>query len=320
MKKKVISICLLVLLTIVSFGFIMNAQGVAGEGDWITQYKVEDPISGQLLLEANFKTGENRTVSSVFVGSEIKVTITLDLPVTSPDTILRLTTSLISPESRDSFWKLVTQEYQLWQYNPNEQTVQFYQVTGQLVLELYGKIPSSAVGNVAIPYTLVTLYGPTGETLDFIKVRVVTLEMAEYDNLLIQKEEKLQSLKTGGVALGYIELYENILDQSKVEASNGNVDGAIALLNALSVANEPVTSVSYMEVLFLPAVGILAALTVVFGLMFIRGRGKVGYMLQVLEDQIRDLEGLTLRASKIDRTISASLESVKDRLRDIVGV
>jgi hypothetical protein len=40
----------------------------------------------------------------------------------------------------------------------------------------------------------------------------------------------------------------------------------------------------------------------------------------VLEDQIRDLEGLTLRASRVDRTISTSLESVKDRLKSVVGM
>jgi hypothetical protein len=91
-------------------------------------------------------------------------------------------------------------------------------------------------------------------------------------------------------------------------------------LDTLSVEDVPVTSISFMEVLFFPAVGVLAATTALFGLMFIRGRGKIQYVLLTLEDQIRDLEGLTLRASKIDRTISASLESVKDRLKSIVGM
>jgi hypothetical protein len=44
------------------------------------------------------------------------------------------------------------------------------------------------------------------------------------------------------------------------------------------------------------------------------------YVLLVIEDQIKDLEGLTLRASKVDRSISSSLESVKDRLKSITGM
>ena len=77
---------------------------------------------------------------------------------------------------------------------------------------------------------------------------------------------------------------------------------------------------STVEGLFLPMVGALVAVVVLLGVLFIRGRGKMQYVVMVLEDQIRDLEGLTLRASRVDRTISTSLESVKDRLKSIIGM
>jgi hypothetical protein len=70
----------------------------------------------------------------------------------------------------------------------------------------------------------------------------------------------------------------------------------------------------------LPAIGIAAAAAVVFAFMFMRARGKSSYVQLVIEDQIKDLEGLSLRASKIDRTFSSSLESVKDRLKNLVGM
>ena len=185
-------------------------------------------------------------------------------------------------------------------------------------MSLYGKVPITAVKDKPVQYLLVTLYSPAGETLDNIKVKVVTAAMDEYQTLLLQKENKLQSLKDSGAAPGYIELYEKILNQSKVEAEEGYVENAIAILGTLSVSNEPVSS--YVEALFLPAVGILIAVSAVLGFMFIRGRGKLQYVLLILEDQIRDLEGLTLRASKVDRTLSSSLESVKDRLKSVVGM
>jgi hypothetical protein len=316
MKTKVRAICLLVLLTIVAFGFIATTQGAAGEGDWITKYRVEDPSTGEAMVEVNFETGTTQKIAPIFERAEVKVTITIDVDVTSPDTLLRLQTYLGPSAIEDVHWKRLN-EYSLHQYNPYEDTVKFYQSAGQLVIELYGTTPKTTV---PMEFTLVSLFGPTGQTLDHIKVDIVTVEMAEYQRAYIEKEQELQSLKDGGAHPGYIELYENILNQSQAEASQGIIDSALALLNTLSVSNVPVTATSYMEVLFFPAVGILAATTAIFGLMFIRGKGRLQYVLLVLEDQIRDLEGLTLRASRVDRTISTSLESVKDRLKSIVGM
>jgi hypothetical protein len=296
----------------------MSTQGAAGEGDWITSYRVEDPKTGQLMVEVDFETGENRTISSIFAGAELQVTFTVDVAATSPTTVLRLKTSMLPSAIEDVYWKLVSQEYELVAYNPASQDVSFYQVKGELTMTLYGRVPTTVVKDVPVQYLVVTLYSPAGETLDNIKVKVVTAAMDEYQTILLQKEEKLQSLKDSGAAPGYIELYEKVLNQSKVEAEEGYVENAIALLDTLSISNEPVSS--YVEALFLPAVGILIAVSAVLGFMFIRGRGKMQYILLVLEDQIRDLEGLTLRASRVDRTLSSSLDSVKDRLKSVVGM
>jgi hypothetical protein len=317
MKTKVLAISLIVLLTFVSFGTIITTKGAPGEGDWITNYSVEDPTTGQLMVEVNFDTGENQTLSSIFAGSELAITFTVDIPSTSPNTVLNLKTSMLHSQIEDVYWKLVSQDYDLIAYNPNSQDVSFYQTKGKLVLTLYGRVPVTAVRDIPVQYLVVTLYS-SGEALDNIKVRVVTAAMDEFDTIYKQKAEKLQSLKDNGVAPGYIEIYENVLNESRVQAEQGNVESAIGMLNALSVSNEPASSA--IEGLFLPLIGVLVAVSVVLGFMFIRGRGKMQYVLLVLEDQIRDLEGLTLRASRVDRTISTSLESVKDRLKSIVGM
>ena len=227
---------------------------------------------------------------------------------------------MVHSSLEDVYWKLVSQDYsdELIAYNPNDQTVQFYQTKGELTMTLYGRVPVTAVKDIPIQYRVVTLYSPAGETLDLITVKVVTAEMSQYDTLLTEKEDKLQSLKDSGVAPGYIELYENVLNESQVQASLGNVESAIGMLNTLDVKDVP--AYSTVEGLFLPVVGALIAIVVVLGIMFLRGRGKIQYVTMVLEDQIRDLEGLTLRASRVDRSISTSLESVKDRLKSVVGM
>ncbi len=142
--------------------------------------------------------------------------------------------------------------------------------------------------------------------------------MDNYLTLLTQKEDKLESLRASGVDAGFIEIYQNILAASKDVAYGGDVENAIALLNGLDVANEPAGST--MQMLFLPLVGVTAAIAVIFVVLFLRARGKVSYMQLVVEDQIKDLEGLTLRASKIDRAMSANLDSVKDRLKRLTGM
>jgi hypothetical protein len=166
--------------------------------------------------------------------------------------------------------------------------------------------------------TLVQLSGTTGDVLDAIKVVVLTAGADEYQNLYNQKEDKLQDLINSGVAAGYTQMYENVLNQSKALVSKGYVNEAIALLNAIPASGEPMGSA--LEMIMLPAIGIAAAAAVAFAFLFLRGRGQLSYVRLVIEDQIKDLEGLSLRASRVDRTISSSLESVKDRLKSVVGM
>jgi hypothetical protein len=270
------------------------------------------------MLEADFPGGP-RTISPIYPGAELKVTFTVKIDVTSPATLLNLRNNMVKSLIKDVYWELVSQDYKLQAYNPSDVRVQFYQTKGQLVMTLYGRIPPDVTKDKPVDYLVVTLYGPSGETLDNIKVTVVTAATGEYQTLLAQKEEKLRSLTESGVAQGYIELFENVIDESKNQAALGNSESAIALLNTLSVSNEP-GGRPILEGLFFPAVGILIAVSAVLAFLFIRGRGKMQYVLLTIEDQIKDLEGLTLRASKVDRTISSSLETVKDRLKSITGM
>ena len=95
-------------------------------------------------------------------------------------------------------------------------------------------------------------------------------------------------------------------------------ENAIALLDGINTSNAPAGSL--MQTLFIPIIGVTAAVAVIFVILFFRVRGKVSYFQLVVEDQIKDLEGLTLRAAKIDRAMSANLDSVKDRLKRLVGM
>jgi hypothetical protein len=319
MKTKVLTICLILILTIACVELIASAQGAVGEGDWFTDYTVENAGTGELMVEVNFASDVNRTVAPIFGSSDLAVTFTVSIPASSPNTLLKLKTAMIHSDTQDVYWKLVTQDYQLnTNYNPNSLEVTFFQAKGNLTMTLYGKVPPNVAKDIPVSYIVVTLYSPAGETLDQIRVTVVSAETSNYQQLLAEKQETLKSFKDSGADAGFVELYENVLNESVVQANLGNVESAIGMLNSLDTRSAP--SSGTLEGLFLPVVGVLIALVAVFGVMFLRGRGKLQYVTMVLEDQIRDLEGLTLRAQRVDRTISTSLESVKDRLKNIVGM
>ncbi|HLC00566.1 MAG TPA: hypothetical protein VJL33_04535 [Candidatus Bathyarchaeia archaeon] len=316
MNTKRLGICLLVLLATMSVINIAPAFAI-GEGDWITKYTVEDADTGQKLIEADFAISDEPTIlSPIISGQQLKVTFTVNV-FTSGAGNLKLSTYMQKPTS-GTYWELIPGDYDLGAgYTPNQASMQFNWVKGTFDMIAYGQATKVTRATNA---TLVQLSaaGATSDILDAIQVTVLTAGASDFQNLYDQKEAKLQSLIDSGVAAGYTNLFSNMLNQSKALVAKGYVNEAIALLNAIPSSGEPAGSA--LEMIMLPAIGVAAAAAVVFAFMFLRARGKVSYFRLVVEDQIKDLEGLTLRASKIDRTMSANLDSVKDRLKRLVGM
>jgi hypothetical protein len=311
-KLFAISICFFLLLTVVSAAPAYCAD--IDEGEWITKYTVQDS-TGKLLLKVDSEAGINDTYSQILAGAELTVTFTIDILVGGSGN-LRLSTSMQHSSTHTTYWYCDSVNYSL--SNPNSATADFNWVKGTVEVVCYGKIPTSAVKSAPVRFTLVQLAVAGGDVLDQIKPYIYNAEMGNYQSLLQAKEDKLQSLRDSGVSAGYVELFSNVIEQAKAEFAGGYVDNAVALLNSLDVSAEPASAV--MESLFLPIIVIVAVVAAVLGFLFLRARGKIKYVLLILEDQIKDLEGLTLRASKIDRTIASSLDGIKDRLKSLVGM
>jgi hypothetical protein len=320
LRTKLVGLCFFLFLVTT---FMIPVQGI-GTGEWIADYRVEDLETGQLILESAFETGDIIQYGPLFAGSELLVTITVDVALTATYANLKLATNLAPSTVEDRYWQLQTQDYQFVDYNPAAQYVEFQQVRGTFTILCYGRIPTGItqekIGGFVLhkpeDYVLIKLTSPSGELLDRIKSDVLDAELAEYRNLLEKREDKLETLKDTGVAPGYIEIYEGVLEQAETQAELGFVDEAIAILDLLAVSQEPVSS--SVEILFLPVMGGLAIAVVAVGFLYLRARGKRNYVLSVIEDQIKDLEGVTLRASKLDRTISSRLDSIKERLKKLI--
>jgi hypothetical protein len=320
LKNKILALSFLLILTTVMIISISPPVQAVGLGQWITTYTIEDS-TGQLLVQYDPATNTTNTLAPVLPGTDIKVTFTVNVVALGAD-LLRLTTSLQKSTSHPSgYWELQTSTYDMGPtYNPATQSTTFKWSEGTFDMVLYGKVPTStSATTVAQTINVVSLYGGSGgAALDQIIVQATSAGLANFNVLYGQQQTKLNQLKAQGVSQGYLDIFTNVLNASKAIANAGDVTDAMALLNGLNTANPPVSSA--MESLFLPIVGVVAAIAVIFAVLFLRVRGKVSYFQLVVEDQIKDLEGLTLRAAKIDRTMSSSLESVKDRLKRLVGM
>ncbi|HMK94025.1 MAG TPA: hypothetical protein VK536_01360 [Candidatus Limnocylindrales bacterium] len=296
--------------------FTVKAQNASGTG-WITSYSIYDYSSKQLLVEYNSATGVNQTLAPMLPGEQVYCTFAVNI-FTGGSGALSLGTSL-QRLLQGEYWSLVSENYSLGSaFNPNAQTTQFAwdSTPGTFTMTVYGIVPTPS--SAAAPIYVVTLYGPSGTVLQQITVLATSAAMASFLTLYGQKEANLKSLESSGVASGYTSLLSTVLAQAEAEATAGDVTGATNLLNAINTSNAPAGSA--VQILFLPLIAVVAVIAVVFAFMFMRTRSKVSYFQLVVEDQIKDLEGLTLRISKIDRASSSSLESVKDRLKRLVGM
>jgi len=333
LNNKILALSLLLILTSIYVSTSVSpvkAQTVSsiGTGQWITSYTIADAQTGVNIQTKDFKTGTTTGSGEIVENEELVVTATINIGVSNPSTDLTLTTSMQhSTTQSNMFWELATSStYNLGTFNPNSRSISFPEAAGTLVISCYGLTPTGVVEqtatngvtlNVPTPLQLIVLQDPSGNVLDEIQPNIINGAIENYMTLLSTRDSSLKGFQSSGVDPGFISIYKNVINASEALNSQGFTTGAISMLNGLNVSAPPSAT---SQALFLPVAGVLAVVAAIFIVMFMRVRGKISYFQLVVEDQIKDLEGLTLRASKIDRTMSSNLESVKDRLKRLVGM
>ena len=314
MNKKIPALSFVIILITISLTCVTFVQAQSGE--WIGDYTISDATTNALLVQHVAATNTTTTLSPVLPGADISVTFTVNV-IAAGEGNLQLSTSLQKTAGQSQYWTLASTDYKMGdKYNPAQQSTSFNWVVGTFQMNLRGTVPNSQSATKSVD--VVSLYGPTGTVLDKLTIAATSAKMNTYLTLYSQKNSQLSSLASQGVDSSYVALAATILNGSKTVADSGDVDSAIALLNGLDFSNAPAGS--FMQMAFYPIVGVIAVIAVIFAVLFMRTRGKVGYYQLVVEDQIKDLEALTLRAAKVDRAMSANLASVKDRLKNLIGM
>ena len=272
MKNKILALSLLLLLATVMMVSVSPPVKAVGVGQWITNYEITDS-TGQILVQYDPTTNTTNILAPVLPGADIKVTFTVNVIVPGSD-LLKLTTNLQKSTANPSgFWVLQTATYDMGStYNPASASTNFKWTVGTFDMVLFGKVPNSA-SNVAQTVTVVSLSSSAGgAALDQITVQATSASLANFNVLYAQQETKLKGLISSGVSQGYIDIFTNVLNASRSIANAGDVTDATALLNSLNASNAPVTSAT--ESLFLPLIGVLAAVAVIFVVLFLTNTRK----------------------------------------------
>ncbi len=331
-KASIVALVVSLLLVMTISAIHVNAQT---SGNWIVRYTITDLRTGQILQDVVPASGSSGA-APILAGSELRIAITIQVTASNPSTSLRLSTNL-EHSTQSNFWELPTDDYpgiSRQTYNPNQQSITFNQTIGTLVIYCYGIIPAgvtqSQAGNSGITLDkqinkdIVTLTDPANTKLDAINVNIVDAKINEFATRLAAAQAEIQSMSDRGVDQSYIALSQSVVDGATSLASAGLVDVGINTLNQLAAVqnqNSPGSTNTPIEAtLFIPAVIVLIVVAALMGFMFMRANGKVSYNKLVIEDQIKDLEGLTLRAAKMDRNMAANLNGVADRLKNLVEV
>jgi hypothetical protein len=315
---------ILIISTLATF----SASGV--DERWIVAYKVVDLSSKQLALERDYELDRDLQNAPLLAGGEYNITIFLDVGLTAAYANLTLSVNLDHASNVDRYWEIHTTELNLTEdYNPNEAEFKFRQVEGRYSVSTFGKIPSDRtitdLGHGEslhrpVSHKFIQLTGPDGSLLDEIALTVIDSEIDGYRYYLGQRLADLEGYLETQVDPAFTGLFESLIALAEAEAEAGFVGTAQSILESIDIDIPPIrTEATFQEKYFLPVVGGLGALVVILGILFFKANGRLSFTKMIVEDQIRELEGLTLRASRTDRNLGQRLQEINDKLKELEG-
>ena len=315
----------LLLIIILLLANIPTAQAQSSL-PWIEEYTIKNYSTGQTVLEWSSETGELLQNAPILAGDEYQVTFKLNVRQTLVNAVLSLTlSSYMTQQSEATYWEVGPDFPRTEDFNPATRGISLHHNLGVYEITAVGKIKSDATVSTnegvtlhrPLEIILVELDGPEGPNYDDIIVTVIDNKIDDYRFLLTQKNAELQDYRDTNVDPAYIQLFENFVELSEQQAELGLVDSAIDLLETLEADIQPIeTGPSWKEQYFLPAVGGLGLLAIIGIFLFIRTNSRLGFLKMIVEDQIREMEALQSRASRIDRNLAQRLDEINSRLKE----
>src|SRR4030066_1291292 len=139
MKTKILAICVFMLLASIYLISISTTFAAVGGGDWITNYRIADATTGNLILDKDFTTGATSGSGQISNGAELKVTVTINIATSNPSSSLTLSTAMAHSSSLDHYWEHDASDgYSLGGYNPNAASFSFTHTAVPLIISCIG--------------------------------------------------------------------------------------------------------------------------------------------------------------------------------------
>ena len=300
------------------------------EERWLVKYSVIDMTTRQLVLEHDYETGRQISNAPMFAGAEYNITVTLDVGLSAPYANLSLWVNLNHADSIDRYWEIHTVSLNLTDdYNPNAPRFHFWQEKGRYSISTFGRVPNdltqvdltNVVLHFPVNHVTLQLRGPDGSLLDEVVLTIIDSEIDSYNFFLGEREADLQEYEEIGVDPAFTDVFESYIDLAKSQAERGFIETAKTILEPLEIDIPPIqTGPTLADQYFLPAVGGLGLLVVILCVLFFKARGRIAFTSMVVEDQIRELEGLTMRAARTDKNLGERLQEINQRLKDMEGL
>ena len=266
--------------------------------------------------------GNDVTDEFLVAGGSYTINFEIEIGATLSDNIL-LTTSM--EKSGNSFWTL-NNNYQgvdtsVW--TPGSQSIVFQAVEGTAQFTLDGKIPESITEKDVVDMDktvhaleLVPILVMSLDSMEILDERTYTITdqtIISYDALLQSKLEKLDSISMEGK---YNSLALEIVSEAEYLTTFGLYDDAIKLLNTIPDSDYPAPPST--TTLFIIASVIFGITTIAFALLFIRTRSSSSYLSSSVSEKADKLDLLLIKASRIDKSLSDDLETIKRELKELV--
>jgi len=266
--------------------------------------------------------GNDVTDEFLVAGGAYTIHFEIEIGATLSDNIL-LTTSM--EKSGNSFWTL-NNNYQgvdtsVW--TPGSQSIVFQAVEGTAQFTLDGKIPESITEKDVVDMDktvhaleLVPILVMSLDSMEILDERTYTITdqtIISYDALLQSKLEKLDSISMEGK---YNSLALEIVSEAEYLTTFGLYDDAIKLLNTIPDSDYPAPPST--TTLFIIASAIFGITTIAFALLFIRTRSSSSYLSSSVSEKADKLDLLLIKASRIDKSLSDDLETIKRELKELV--
>lgn len=295
------------------------ASPASAQQGWISNVVIKD-----------FATGLEISASQPLVaGSTYNITFTIVVPYTA-NIMLSATTELerVGPQ----YWYVIEDaagmiNYSIW--NPSENELRFSAKQGVLTVMLMGKVPSDAcvisypqldlVLHKKRDITVVKLSIVEGSVIDWIKHMVVDSEILSFEEALSQKKQVLESVKDVAVE-EYYTLANSIVSLAESFAEKGDIQLANTLLELVPSSSEevPLKPIKPLHEVAMPYIAVaLAAAFVGMVYLWRRSGFQLDYVKSITREQVRNLEALLVRASRVDRALASELEAVKKRLEEV---